>query len=374
MSTTQQLKETPIIKAHQDMGAKLVDFGGWNMPIHYGSQIDEHHQVRKDAGMFDVCHMTIVDLRGSDVIDYLSKLLANDVAKIVDKPGKALYSCMLNNEGGVIDDLIIYFMETAWVRVVVNSSTREKDLTWMRAQVGDRAVELTERDDLAMIAVQGPNARELASNALGDEIAGAGDLKPFNALLINANTAEKEIFIARTGYTGEDGYEIVCSNAQAESMWRQLATAGIKPCGLGARDTLRLEAGMNLYGNDMDENQSPLESGLSWTVDFSNENRQFNGRSSLETQKDNGLKYKFVGLILEGKGVLRAHQEVIVAGTELTGELTSGTFSPTMQKAIGFARVPVEASERCQVAIRKKQLDAKIVKLPFVRNGKILAA
>jgi len=374
MSTTQQLKETPIIKAHQDMGAKLVDFGGWNMPIHYGSQIDEHHQVRKDAGMFDVCHMPIVDLRGSVVIDYLSKLLANDVAKIVDKPGKALYSCMLNNEGGVIDDLIIYFMETAWVRVVVNSSTREKDLTWMRAQVGDRAVELTERDDLAMIAVQGPNARELASNALGDEIAGAGDLKPFNALLINANTAEKEIFIARTGYTGEDGYEIVCSNAQAESMWRQLATAGIKPCGLGARDTLRLEAGMNLYGNDMDENQSPLESGLSWTVDFSNENRQFNGRSSLETQKDNGLKYKFVGLILEGKGVLRAHQEVIVAGTELTGELTSGTFSPTMQKAIGFARVPVEASERCQVAIRKKQLDAKIVKLPFVRNGKILAA
>ncbi len=374
MSTTQQLKETPILKAHQDMAAKLVDFGGWNMPIHYGSQIDEHHQVRKDAGMFDVCHMTIVDLRGSDVIGYLAKLLANDVAKIVDKPGKALYSCMLNNEGGVIDDLIIYFMETAWVRVVVNSSTREKDLAWMRAQVGDMSVDLTEREDLAMIAVQGPNARELASKALGDDIVGAGDLKPFNALLINADTAEREIFIARTGYTGEDGYEIVCSNTRAEAMWRQLAAAGIKPCGLGARDTLRLEAGMNLYGNDMDENQSPLESGLSWTVDFSNENRQFNGRSSLEKQKEAGLKYKFVGLILEGKGVLRAHQEVIVAGSEFTGELTSGTFSPTMQQAIGFARVPVEASETCQVAIRKKQLDAKIVKLPFVRNGKILAA
>ncbi|MCP3851394.1 MAG: glycine cleavage system aminomethyltransferase GcvT [Gammaproteobacteria bacterium] len=374
MSTTQQLKETPIIKAHQDMGAKLVDFGGWNMPIHYGSQIDEHHQVRKDAGMFDVCHMTIVDLRGSDVIGYLAKLLANDVAKIVDKPGKALYSCMLNNEGGVIDDLIIYFMETAWVRVVVNSSTREKDLAWMRAQVGDMSVELTEREDLAMIAVQGPNARELASKALGDDIVGAGDLKPFNALLINADSTEREIFIARTGYTGEDGYEIVCSNTRAEAMWRQLATAGIKPCGLGARDTLRLEAGMNLYGNDMDENQSPLESGLSWTVDFSNENRQFNGRSFLEKQKEAGLKYKFVGLILEGRGVLRAHQEVIVAGSEFTGELTSGTFSPTMQQAIGFARVPVEASEACQVAIRKKQLDAKIVKLPFVRNGKILAA
>lgn len=365
------LKETPIIKAHQEMGAKLVDFGGWNMPIHYGSQIDEHHQVRQDAGMFDVCHMTIVDLRGCEVIAYLAKLLANDVAKIADKPGKALYSCMLNNEGGVIDDLIIYSMEPAWVRVIVNSSTREKDLAWMRSQIGNMAVDLNERDDLAMIAVQGPNARELAGKALGDEIAGADDLQPFNALLINAG-ADNERFVARTGYTGEDGYEIVCANSQAEQMWNQLADAGIKPCGLGARDTLRLEAGMNLYGNDMDETQSPLESGLSWTVDFSNEARQFNGRSSLEKQKEQGLKYKFVGLILKDKGILRAHQAVLVEGSSLQGELTSGTFSPTMQKSIGFARVPIEASETCQVAIRKKQLDAQIVKLPFVRQGKIL--
>ncbi|MCW8930575.1 MAG: glycine cleavage system aminomethyltransferase GcvT [Gammaproteobacteria bacterium] len=369
--TNTELKETPIIKAHQDMGAKLVDFGGWNMPIHYGSQLDEHHQVRKDAGMFDVCHMTIVDLRGCEVIDYLAKLMANDVAKIADKPGKALYSCMLNNEGGVIDDLIIYFMESAWVRVIVNSSTREKDLAWMRSQIDNMAVDLTERDDLAMIAVQGPNAREFAAKALGDEIAGAQELKPFNALLINSGS-DNERFVARTGYTGEDGYEIVCPNSQAEQTWRLLADAGIKPCGLGARDTLRLEAGMNLYGNDMDETQSPLESGLSWTVDFSNENRHFNGRAALEKQKEDGLKYKFVGLILEGKGVLRAHQGVLVEGSENAGELTSGTFSPTMQKAIGFARVPVEANETCQVEIRKKHLNAKIVKLPFVRNGKVL--
>jgi aminomethyltransferase len=367
------LKETPIIKAHQDMGAKLVDFGGWNMPIHYGSQIDEHHQVRQDAGMFDVCHMTIVDLRGCDVVAYLAKLLANDVAKIVAKPGKALYSCMLNNDGGVIDDLIIYSMDTAWVRVIVNSSTRVKDLAWMRTQIGDMAVDLEERGDLAMIAVQGPNARAFAGEALGADIAGAEDLKPFNALLINAG-ADNERFVARTGYTGEDGYEIVCSNDQAEAMWRQLATAGIKPCGLGARDTLRLEAGMNLYGNDMDETQSPLESGLSWTVDFSNESRQFIGRAALEKQKEQGLKYKFVGLILQDKGVLRAHQEVLVEGTDLRGELTSGTFSPTMQKAIGFARVPLKAKETCQVAIRKKQLTAQIVKLPFVRNGKVLVS
>ncbi len=365
------LKETPIIKAHQEMGAKLVDFGGWNMPIHYGSQLDEHHQVRNDAGMFDVCHMTIVDLRGCEVNDYLTKLLANDVAKIAGKPGKALYSCMLNHEGGVIDDLIVYSMDDAWVRVIVNSSTREKDLAWMRSQIGNMAVDLNERDDLAMIAVQGPNARELAAKALGDDIEGAQILKPFNALLINAGS-DKEMFVARTGYTGEDGFEIVCANDQAEQMWRQLEKAGIKPCGLGARDTLRLEAGMNLYGNDMDETQSPLESGLTWTVDFSNEKRQFIGRSALEKQKEQGLNYKFVGLILKGKGVLRAHQQVLIENNALTGELTSGTFSPTMQQAIGFARVPLDAADTCLVAIRKKQLEAKIVKLPFVRHGKVL--
>jgi len=372
------LKETPLIKAHQAMGAKLVDFGGWNMPIHYGSQIDEHHQVRNDAGMFDVCHMTIVDLRGCEVNDYLAKLLANDVAKIAGKPGKALYSCMLNNDGGVIDDLIIYAMDHAWVRVIVNSSTRKKDLAWMRSQIGTMAVDLNERDDLAMIAVQGPNARELAAKALGAEIAGAEALKPFNALLINfagsgLGDNSEERFVARTGYTGEDGYEIVCPNSQAEQIWQQLAAAGVKPCGLGARDTLRLEAGMNLYGNDMDETQSPLESGLSWTVDFSNERRQFTGRTALEKQKQQGLKYKFVGLILNAKGVLRAHQTVLLDGSEATGELTSGTFSPTMQKAIGFARVPLAAGETCRVEIRKKHLDAKIIKLPFVRNGKVLA-
>ena len=246
----------------------------------------------------------------------------------------------------------------------------EKDLAWMRGQVGNSAVELTERDDLAMIAVQGPNARELAGKALGEQISGAEELKPFNAILKNPGS-KQERFVARTGYTGEDGYEIVCPNAEAEQLWNQLAEAGVKPCGLGARDTLRLEAGMNLYGSDMDENQSPLESGLSWTVDFSNDSRQFNGRAALEKQKEDGLKYKFVGLVLEDKGILRAHQKVLVEGA-VDGELTSGSFSPTMQKAIGFARVPVETKERCKVEIRKKQLDARVVKLPFVRQGKIL--
>ena len=369
--TDAALKETPLYDNHKKMGAKLVDFGGWIMPIHYGSQIDEHHQVRTAAGMFDVCHMTIVDLRGCEVMDYLSRLLANDVAKVAGQSGKALYSCMLNNQGGVIDDLIIYAMDRAWVRVIVNSSTRKKDIAWMRSQIGHSAVDVTERSDLAMIAVQGPKARTLAAQALAEQISAAAALQPFNALLINAG-CDDELFVARTGYTGEDGYEIVCPDTMAAAVWNQLAAAGVKPCGLGARDTLRLEAGMNLYGNDMDETQSPLESGLSWTVDFSNESRQFNGRNALQQQKDQGLRYKFVGLVLEGRGILRAHQKVLLKESDLDGELTSGSFSPTLQKAIGFARVPVETGDHCQVQIRNKQLDARVVKLPFVRKGKIL--
>ncbi len=364
------LKQTPLFSQHQAMGAKLVDFGGWQMPVNYGSQIDEHHLIRKDAGMFDVCHMTVVDIRGCDVVAYLSRLLANDIAKVAAKPGKALYSCMLNEEGGVIDDLIVYAMEPAWFRMVVNASTREKDLAWMRSRIGDSAVNLQERSDLAMIAVQGPNSREKTGRAMGEFIPGAEELKPFNARLFSKDT-ENEIFVARTGYTGEDGYEIICTADKAHMLWQKLAAAEIRPCGLGARDTLRLEAGMNLYGSDMDETVSPLESGLSWTVDFSDPKRQFTGRKALQKQKEKGLNYKLVGLILNDKGVLRAHQKVIVEGKG-EGELTSGSFSPTLQKSIGFARVPLATKTSCQVVIRNKLLNASVVKLPFVRQGKIL--
>lgn len=355
-------KQTALYDMHVSLNAKMVDFGGWDMPINYGSQIEEHHQVRNDAGMFDVSHMTIVDVKGDDAKAFLQKLLANDVARLKDK-GKALYSCMLKEDAGVIDDLIVYYMEDGWYRVVVNASTREKDLAWIKKQAEAFNVTITEQDGMAMIAVQGPNARVKANKALGDKAQGLDDIGVFFAVL------RDDMMIARTGYTGEDGYEIMLPNDQASSFWAALLEAEVKPCGLGARDTLRLEAGMNLYGSDMDETTSPLESALGWTIAWEPEDRDFIGRDVLAKQKAEGIKNKLVGLVLEDKGVLRNHQKVIVDGEE-AGEITSGSFSPTLGKAIAFARVPAIIGDSCQVDVRGKQLNCKVVKPPFVRNGK----
>ena len=354
-------QHTPLYDAHLAAGARMVDFGGWDMPINYGSQIEEHHQVRRAAGMFDVSHMTIVDIRGERAREFLSALLANDVAKL-QAPGKALYTCMLNEQGGVVDDLITYFMDEQWFRLVVNAATREKDLAWIRDHAAPYSLEISERDDQAMIAVQGPDARAAACGVLAEEDAAAADaLKPFNAAAIG------ELFVARTGYTGEDGFEIALPAGQAESLWNRLAAAGVQPCGLGARDTLRLEAGMNLYGQDMDETVTPLESGLAWTVAMSDE-RAFNGRAALEAQLAAGVENTFVGLVLEDRGVLRHGQKVITGNGE--GLLTSGSYSPTLERAIGLARVPVGTSDACQVDIRGRLLNARVVRPPFVRNGK----
>jgi aminomethyltransferase len=355
---------TPLFEEHQNADAKIVDFGGWDMPLNYGSQIEEHHKVRGDAGMFDVSHMTVVDLRGKGVRDYLKHLLANNVDKLQTR-GKALYSCMLNENGGVIDDLIVYYMDDDWFRMVVNAATREKDLAWLQKTADEfGGVELKERDDLAMIAVQGPNAKEKVFEALGEGLRdSAGALKPFHAVTVG------ELFVASTGYTGEDGFEIILPAKAAAFTWKMLAEAGVAPIGLGARDTLRLEAGMNLYGSDMDETTTPLESGLAWTVALEPADRDFIGRKALEKQKQEGVKYKLVGLVLEGKGVLRNHQKV-QCGDAGEGEITSGSFSPTLQKSIAFARVPAAAKDKCTVDMRGRSMDARIVKYPFVRQGK----
>lgn len=352
------LKQTPLNAAHRDMGAKMVDFGGWDMPVNYGSQIEEHHQVRNDVGMFDVSHMLVVDVKGEDVRGFLRGLVANNVDKLAVS-GKALYSCMLNPEGGVIDDLIIYFMTEDWFRIVVNAGTAEKDVAWMQQQAAGRVLTITPRRDLAMIAVQGPNARAKVWQAIPGSQAVTESMKPFNALEF------QQYFIARTGYTGEDGFEIVLPAAEADAMWRQLASLGVKPIGLGARDTLRLEAGMNLYGQDMDETTNPLECGLAWTVDLKSE-RDFIGKAALQSRD---INLQLVGLVLLDKGVLRSHQ--IVHTKHGTGEITSGTFSPTLQQSIALARIPlgIAPGAEVEVTVRDKQLKAKVVSYPFARNG-----
>ena len=357
-------KRTPLYNLHVAAGARLVDFGGWDMPVNYGSQIEEHHAVRRDAGMFDVSHMTVLDLEGARTREFLRKLLANDVTKLRE-PGKALYSCMLNERAGVIDDLITYFLREDWFRTVVNAATHDKDMAWITEQAKSFGVRVTERD-LAMIAVQGPKAREKTASLLPSQLREkALALKPFTAVL------DGDWFVARTGYTGEDGFEIMLPPAKAPAFWQALAGNDVKPCGLGARDTLRLEAAMNLYGQDMDENVTPLESGLGWTVAWEPGERDFIGRKALAAQRDARPKRKFVGLLLEDKGILRAHQKVVCNGAG-DGEVTSGTFSPTLERSIALARVPITAGDMVQVDIRGKLCAARVVKPPFVRNGKIL--
>ena len=357
-------QQTPLYATHVAAGARMVDFAGWDMPVNYGSQIEEHHAVRRDAGMFDVSHMLALDPEGDDAKAFLRGLIANDVAKLVE-PGKAIYSCMLNEQGGVIDDLIVYFLSANAYRIVVNAGTADKDVAWMQqrlAATGTTAT-LTVRRDLAMIAVQGPNARSKTWAAIPGAEAASAALKVFQA------AAFGDIFIARTGYTGEDGFELTLPADQAASTWAALSAAGVKPCGLGARDTLRLEAGMALYGNDMDETVSPLDAGLAWTVDFKDENRDFVGKAALVA---NGSRQQALGLILEDKGILRSHQKVFTAQGE--GETSSGSFSPTLERSIALARLPlgVAAGDAVEVDIRGKRLKARVVKAPFVRNGKAL--
>ncbi|MCK7596426.1 glycine cleavage system aminomethyltransferase GcvT [Microbulbifer sp. CAU 1566] len=358
--------KTALYDTHVSMGGKMVDFGGWDMPLHYGSQLEEHHKVRRAAGMFDVSHMTVVDVDGAGAKDYLRTLLANDVAKLDGNPGKALYTGMLNEQGGVVDDLIVYLRDPGY-RVVVNCATREKDLAWMNEQAKAFEVTLTERPHLAMIAIQGPEAIGKVKDVLGIDWAAAIDgLKVFNSF------ARGDWFIARTGYTGEDGLEIMLNNDDAAGFWTALAEAGVAPCGLGARDTLRLEAGMNLYGHEMDDDTSPLQANMAWTIAWEPDSRKFIGRDALEQEKAAGVENKLVGLVLEERGVLRAGQQVVVDGADRRGIITSGTFSPTLGYSIAMARVPVSVGDTAQVEIRNKLIPVRVVKPSFVRNGKSL--
>lgn len=358
--------KTVLFNKHLESNAKMVDFHGWDMPLNYGSQIEEHHAVRQDAGMFDVSHMTVVDVTGAQACEFLRKLLANDVAKL-KVPGKALYGGMLDHNAGVIDDLITYYLDDTHYRVVVNSATREKDLAWIAEQVKGFDVTITERPELAMIAVQGPNAKAKAAKVFtAEQNAAIADMKPFFGMQSGS------LFIATTGYTGEAGYEIIVPEDEAAALWQALLDNGVKPCGLGARDTLRLEAGMNLYGLDMDESVNPLAANMGWTIAWEPEDRDFIGREALTAIKAAGTD-KLVGLVMEEKGVIRPGMAVFFTdanGAEQQGTITSGTFSPTLGYSIAMARVPNSIGNIAQVEMRKKRVPVKVIAPSFVRNGK----
>ncbi|WP_110457407.1 glycine cleavage system aminomethyltransferase GcvT [Shewanella algidipiscicola] len=358
--------KTVLFNKHLESNAKMVDFHGWEMPINYGSQIEEHHAVRQDAGMFDVSHMTVVDVIGTQACEFLRKLLANDVAKLT-VPGKALYCGMLDHNAGLIDDLITYYLDDTHYRIVVNSATREKDLAWIAEQVKGFDVTITERPELAMIAVQGPNAKAKAASVFtAEQNAAVEGMKPFFGVQSGS------LFIATTGYTGEAGYEIIVPQEEAGALWQALLDNGVKPCGLGARDTLRLEAGMNLYGLDMDESVNPLEANMAWTIAWEPSDRDFIGREALSAIKAAGT-HKQVGLVMEAKGVIRPGMAVFFTdanGEEQQGVITSGTFSPTLGYSIAMARLPNSVGDVAEVEMRKKRVPVKVIAPGFVRNGK----
>ncbi len=357
---------TPLYQEHVKAGARIVDFGGWDMPLHYGSQIAEHHAVRREAGIFDVSHMRAVEVRGERARAFLRHVLANDVDRLA-VPGKALYGCLLNEQGGVLDDLITYFIAPDWFRLIVNAGPAAGDIAWLRRHAQPFAVEIAPRPDLAMIAVQGPQADAAASRVLdAAPFAALGGLKPFHAAIVG------DVFVARTGYTGEQGFEMLIDANDVAALWARFVASGVAPAGLGARDTLRLEAGMNLYGHEMDEHVSPLESGLAWTVSLATD-REFIGRSALLRQRAQGLERRLTGLVLQGSGVVRAGQEV--RGPWGIGTVTSGSYSPTLSRGIGLVRVPVAAvdGEACELAGRSGQaMSARLVAPPFVRHGRAL--
>jgi len=355
--------KTVLHGQHKKNGAILVNFAGWQMPLHYGSQIQEHHVVRQDSGLFDVSHMLAVDIAGENAIHYLSFLLANNPQRLAQ--GKALYTCMLNNAGGILDDLIVYQLSQQLYRVVINAGNRLSDLEWMKKQAQNySSLSIVERNDLAIIAIQGPHAISKASKAFSaSQQSLIRDLKPFQCI-------ERDNWcIARTGYTGEDGLEVILPLQEAENFWQRLIDLGNKPCGLGARDTLRLEAGLNLHGSDMDATTTPLESNLAWTIAWDPIDRDFIGRPALIQQQQN-LSRKLVGLVLEEKGrILRKQQKIITSEGE--GEITSGSYSPTLGSSIAFARIPYAHNEDyCNVIMGSRQYQVRIIKPPFIRRGK----
>ena len=337
----------------------MVDFFGWQMPLHYGSQIEEHHSVRQAAGMFDVSHMLPVDFNGEDSQRFLQLMLASDVEKKLNQNGRATYTVMLNENGGIIDDLIVYRLADKTYRAIFNAGTATADLDLIQSKaVSQFSVDISPRHDLNILAIQGPDALTKSSNVFGTTP--PEELKPFRCIESNG------FFVGRTGYTGEDGIEVLCGTEQAKLLWESLHDMGVRPCGLGARDTLRLEAGLNLNGQDMNPDISPLASALGWVVDWDPEERQFIGRQALTQERTRGLRRRLTGVVLKG-GIMRSGQEVLTDSG--SGVITSGSYSPTLGYSVALARVPAAATGTCKVVIRNREIEGRLVRPPFVRKG-----
>lgn len=352
---------TALYEHHCHHGATLTDFAGWEMPLHYGSQLEEHQFVRECAGVFDVSHMRSVDLQGAGCRAFLRYLLANDVAKLATN--QALYTVMLTHDGGIIDDLIVYRFSDEEYRLVVNAGTTQKDLAWMSKVASDFDVTIKARDDLSMLAIQGPRAFELLTAHCATPFAQLlPELKRFYA------ARDNEWLVAYTGYTGERGVEVILPHDDAKALFEQVVRAGIRPIGLGARDTLRLEAGLNLYGQDMDESTHPLESNLAWTIDWKDESRDFIGKDAIQKAKSQAHD-RLIALVLAQKGVIRPGMKVLDDSDQVVGTITSGSFSPTCAKGIGLARVHANTAEYF-IEMRGKSVPAQTIKLPFVKAGK----
>ena len=354
------LRRTPLFDAHLRAGARMVEFAGWEMPVQYTSVLEEHHAVRNDAGLFDVSHMGVFAFEGPGALEDCNRLITNDLARIED--GRALYTVVTSERGGTVDDVICYRVSTERILVVVNAANREKDLNWFLshgAKVRD------ESDRWALLALQGPRAQSLLQPLASIDL---GTIRFFR--FAEAELGGKRAIVARTGYTGEDGFEIFCRPEDAEALWTALVDAGARPCGLGARDSLRLEAALCLYGHELTDEHTPFEAGLDWVVKL--DKADFVGKEALLRQRAEGVKRKLVGFTLEDRGIPRSGYPVLHEGKEV-GVVTSGTMSPTLKKPIGLAYVPAELASvgsTFEVKIRDKAAKARVIETPFYRRSR----
>jgi glycine cleavage system T protein (aminomethyltransferase) len=371
-ATAPQLKQTPLNRVHRDLGGRMVDFGGWDMPVQYGAgTIEEHLRTRNHAGLFDVSHMGEIDVKGSEAIAFVNRITSNDVGKLVD--GQAQYSALTTPAGTVVDDLLVYRFAADHLLLVVNAGTTDKDWDWIKQHHAGESVELKNvSSEFCQIAVQGPDSLSILQKLTDTPLS---EIKYYHFTTGSVDGVPS--IISRTGYTGEDGFEVYAASDKAEQLWNKLLDAGnvgteigVLPCGLAARNTLRLEAGMSLYGHEIDETTTLFEANLGWICKL--DKGEFLGREALAQQKEAGVKKRLVGFEVTERGIARDDQDVVI-GNERVGRVTSGSPAPYLKKNIGFAYVPSEFANvggEIEIDVRGKLVGAQIVKTPFYKRAR----